>query len=166
MPTGQLLTLWTVRIAALLYVAAVCIYVTRRSAGSDRLARVAWTAGLIFYLVHVCLAFEFFYGWSHTVAYRETARQTAEFFGVNSGAGVYFNYVFTLVWFADTLWWWRGLIAYRERPRWIPAAVHGFLAFIFFNATVVFGRGLVRYGGMVSTGLVLLLALRFRRRSA
>lgn len=162
MATGQLLTLWTVRIAALLYFAGVVLYLARRSQAVDHLARAVWTAGFVFYLTHVCLAFEFFYERSHTFAYRETARQTQELFGVNSGAGLYLNYVFTLIWFADVLWWWQDLALYRQRPRWASNVIHGFLAFMFFNATAVFGRGTVRWAGIVATGATLLL-LSYRR---
>ncbi|MBM3786009.1 MAG: hypothetical protein FJW30_16740 [Acidobacteria bacterium] len=81
------------------------------------------------YLIHVALAFTFVYGWSHAAALRETARQTRELFGVDSGAGIYLNYLMTLVWGADCIWNWRAR-AWR-------VFVHALLAFLFFNASVV-----------------------------
>jgi hypothetical protein len=51
----------------------------------------------------------------------------------------------------DVIWWWRGLEVYRRRPRWIQASVHAFFAFMFFNATVVFAAGPVRWLGLAAT---------------
>ncbi len=111
----------------------------------DRAARIAWTLACAFYLAHVVTAFQLHHHWSNTSAYLETARQTAEAFGLNWGGGLYFNYVFTVIWTADVFWWWRsGLDGYRHRPRWVTVSVHSFFGFMFFNATVVFGSGFVR----------------------
>ena len=44
------------------------------------------------------------------------------------GGGLYLNYLFTAVWVADVLCWWRGLAWYAARPRWLDLALHGFLA--------------------------------------
>lgn len=100
-------------------------------------ARALWTGALGVYLLHVVCAFTFFYDWSHAIAHRETARQTAELFGVNWGGGIFVNYAFTAIWSADCLWWWAGPESYGRRPAVVSASVHGFLAFIFLNATVV-----------------------------
>jgi len=123
----------------------------------DRGARIFWTAACACYLAHVIAAFQFRHHWSHLAALQETARQTQEVFGVNSGVGLYFNYAFTLVWIADVVWWWRaGLDGYRARPRSITVAIQLFFAFMFFNATVVFGSPFMRWFGIAS---VLILAV-------
>ena len=90
------LTLWSARIAFLLYAAALAAWLT----GKPRPARLAWALGFLVYLSHVISAFHFHHHWSHAAAYEETARRTAELFGVRSA--------------------------------------HFFMAFLFFNATVVF----------------------------
>ena len=133
---NDLLTLWTIRIACVLYVAAL---LTRR--------RWVWTAGLAAYLTHVAAAFAYHHHWSHDAAYRETARQTAELFGVESGFGLWFNYAFTAIWIGDVAWLWTG----RTRPWWVSAAIHSFIAFMFFNATAVFASGWVRWLGVAAT---------------
>ena len=130
--TGQALTVWVIWLATALYVAAVAGWLMRQ----DRLARVLWTAGCGLYVVHVAGAFQFYHHWSHAAAYRETARQTLEVVGLNWGGGLYFNYVFTAVWVADVIWWWRGIETYRRRPRAITIAVHTFMAFMFLNAVL------------------------------
>ena len=137
---NDLLTLWTVRLACIFYVAALLTH-----------SRLFWTAGLAAYLAHVAAAFTFHHGWSHSAAYSETARQTAELFGTKSGAGIYFNYFFTAVWLADVVWLWTRPDSHRTRPRWITVSIHAFMAFMFFNATVVFASGWTRWLGVAAT---------------
>jgi hypothetical protein len=122
------LTVWSARIAAALYVCALALSLR----GQLRLSRVVYTAGLVTFLLHVWAAFEYFYSWSHAVAYRETERQTAALFGVDWGGGIYLNYLFTAVWFADCAMWW--LRPERWRPR---IAVQAFLLFMVVNGTIV-----------------------------
>ena len=160
---NDFLTLWTIRLACVLYFAAALL------PGLGRWWRAAWTAGFIAYLTHVAAAFAFHHGWSHDAAFSETARRTGELFGVESGAGLYFNYAFTAVWLADVVWLWRGSSGnngdtYRTRPRWISIAVHAFMAFMFFNATVVFASGWVRWLGAAATAILLLVHAPVRRR--
>ena len=117
--------------------------------GRDRAARIFWIAGGAFYLAHVAAAFQFEHHWSHAVAYEATARQTADVFGLNWGGGLYFNYVFTILWIAQAIWWWRS------------RALQWFFAFMFFNATIVFGSWLMRVLGLVSiVALVVVYKLR------
>jgi hypothetical protein len=130
----------------------------------DPAARITWTLGGAFYLAHVAAAFQFHHHWSHLAAYQETARQTAEVFGANWGGGLYFNYAFTLIWIADVFWWWRtGLDGYRARPRWVTGTVHSFFGFMFFNATVVFGSGFMRWFGVASMLILAVVAASLTR---
>ena len=163
-PGGELLTRWTVRAALALYVLALAL---RLAAARRRgLARAAWTAGCLLFLAHVAAAFHYFHGWSHGDAYRETARQTGEMVGTYWGGGLYLNYLFTLAWAADVAyWWWRGTGGYAARPRWIDLLLHGFMAFMAFNAVVVFESGAVRAAGVAAAVLLVALALH-RLRSA
>jgi hypothetical protein len=146
---GQAFTLWAVRAAACCYAAAVALSLRRLPH-----ARSLWTLGFLLYLAHVWGAFEFFHGWSHGAACAETAKQTAETFGVRWGGGLYFNYAFTLAWAFDCAWWWTRGGDYPGKA-WLRA----FLAFMFFNGVVVFGRGAVRWTGLAVAAA--LLALRF-----
>jgi hypothetical protein len=102
----------------------------------------------------VIFAFQFYYHWSDATAYTATARRTAEVVGLDWGAGLYANYAFTLVWVLDVCWWWFGLDRYEARPRGVAWAVQGFLGFMAFNATVVFGTGAVRWLGLFACFLL------------
>jgi hypothetical protein len=159
---GKLLTLWTIRAAAALYAVSVIAWLRRR----DRSARLAWTIAWLLYLAHVACAFNFYHHWSHSAAYEDTSRRTAALLGMHWGGGIYFNYIFTVVWMMDVIWWWRGLAPYRNRPRWMNASVHAFFAFMFFNATVVFAAGPVRWLGLLATAALAFVWWQGRFRPA
>ncbi|HUQ91903.1 MAG TPA: hypothetical protein VM120_09485 [Bryobacteraceae bacterium] len=152
------LTFFSAWLATMLYVAAEALWLLR----ADRQARVWWSVGCACLLTHAASAFHYVHHWSHREAYIATARQTADFFPVSFGGGIYLNYVFTLLWVADAVWWWRGLLRYRTRPSWITGSIHGFLAFLFFNATVVFGQGWIPWAGVAATLLLLAILIRIR----
>ena len=162
MSGGEVLTKVTIWIAVACYFAGATLYALARGRRRrDSFARLAWTAACGALLAHVACAFHFHHGWSHGAAYRDTARQTAEVFGLGWGGGLYVNYALAAFWAADVCWWWgRGLEAYRRRPRWLAAAWHAFLLFIVFNAAVVFEGGFVRWTGL---GLCLAFVLVWLR---
>ncbi|MCG8461445.1 MAG: hypothetical protein MI919_34620 [Holophagales bacterium] len=114
----------------------------------QRLSRRVYSLGCAAFLVHVAAAFHVYHGWSHARALAETARQTAELTGTESGLGLWANYFFTLFWALDVASWWRsGLRGHRQRPAWIGVGLHSFFLFMIFNATVVFEEGPARWAG-------------------
>jgi hypothetical protein len=114
--------------------------------------RLLYTWGCGMCLLHVAVAFHVAHAWSHNAAW-EHVDQTGGF-----GAGLYANYLFVAVWVADVIWAWVSLGCYLNRPRWVSWCVHGFMAFMVFNATVVFGTGVRRYfGAMLFAALGVLL---------
>jgi hypothetical protein len=149
--TGEFLTRATVWLSILAYTAGTVVFALARRPRWDPAVRVAWTIACASLIAHFVSAFQFYHGWSHDAAYRETARQTQEMFGVNWGGGLFINYLLLVVWIGDISWWWlSGLNSYRLRPRRLLVAWHGFLVFIIFNATAVFADGIVRWvGGLV-----------------
>ena len=155
-------TLWTARISFLLYVLALGL----RLLGRDRSARIAWAAGFGVFVAHMVAAFQLEHHWSHADAYAATARKTAALTGLDWGGGLYANYVLAVVWLLDVVWWVLGPRSYLRRPVAVEAAVQGFFAFLWFNATVVFGHGPMRPIGAVAFGLLAILAAnRLRRRA-
>lgn len=152
------LVLWTVRLSCLGYVLALAAWIRGRWDVGRRL----WIGALLFYLAHVAGSFGYRYQWSHAVAYAETAKQTAARFGWDSGSGIYWNYVFTLVWLVDALWIGMSPSSYRRRPRWLNVAVHVFLAFMFVNAVIVFPVGWIRWAGLGASAWLVWLKMRSR----
>jgi hypothetical protein len=162
MLVGELATRWTVRLALAGYFLGGALRASNgHSPPRRRLAQVAWSLGCLFYLAHVACAFQFYHGWSHAAACQHTAERTAELTGWNWGGGIYFNYVFTLVWLADALVWWRR----GDRPSrpWLEVATQGFLWFMVFNATVIFGQGAIRWFGLAGC-VVLVVSWLYPRR--
>jgi hypothetical protein len=154
-------TLWTARISFLFYALSLGLRLT----GRERPARAAWSAGFVVFVAHMFAAFQFVHHWSHADAYAETARKTAALTSLDWGGGLYMNYLLAVVWLADVLWWlWRPA-NYLHRPSAIEAVVQGYFAFLWFNATVVFGHGPIRPLGAIAFGLLAILAVnRLRRR--
>jgi hypothetical protein len=152
---GRLATRATIDLALVAYfVGAILDALSRPRPGGaarcglPRAARAVWTLGCALYLAHVGCAFQFHHHWSHRAAYAETARRTAELFGWNSGAGLVFNYAFTLAWVVDAGWWWIAPASRQARPRWLSLAWQGFFLFMVVNATIVFESGPVRWLGV------------------
>ena len=160
------LTRYTVRLALVYYAAAVTLMLLLEApewlaaAGRGRLTRWCWTLAWLTYLVHLFMAFHHVHHWSHGAAVNHT--QEVSGFGL----GIWFSHLFTLVWTADVLFWWLRPARYATRSPWVDWTVHGFMAFIVFNATVVFETGFIRWAGIaLFTELVLVLLHRLRRLS-
>ena len=150
MSQGELFTRLTIWIALGGYaLGTVTHFAFRENLKWQARARWAWTVGCFGLLTHTICAYHYYHAWSQTSAYRETARQTAEVFGLDWGGGLYINYAFIAAWMLDAVWWWRSLEAYNQRPRTLALAWHGFFLFIVFNATVVFKTGALRWLGLV-----------------
>jgi hypothetical protein len=158
MHSGELLTRVTIWIALGLYAAGTALLLLARGRhGWIINARAAWTMGCLLFLTHVASAFAYFHDWSHAAAYAETARQTAEMTGFRSGGGLYLNYLFGVAWLGAVAWWWRAPGSFLGRPRWVRGLWHGFMLFMIFNGTVVFGNGPARwFGALICGGLALL----------
>ena len=157
-------TVYTARAAAFFYAAALAVmFIARRPAGD--LPRLLWTLGCVTLWIHVALAFHLVHRWDHGHVLDHTAAQTASMTGVRTGAGVYLNYLMLLLWAADVAYWWVvGHERYLRRSRPLTLALHAFLLFMTFNATVVFAHGTTRYAALAIIGACLaVLVLRQRR---
>ncbi len=137
----------------------------RRSPRADSWARVSWTAAIALTLIHVGLAFHFVYGWNHEAAVAATARQAATRVGWSWRGGIYVNYLFLALWFADVCWWWAAPASHASRSIRIEVArLAGFL-FMFVNAAIVFASGPGRWAGIASVAVVLLASPARGRRA-
>ena len=116
--------------------------------------------------MHVAAAFQFVHHWSHAEAVRFTAEQTARMIGLRSGSGIYLNYLLMLVWGGDCAYWWiAGSNAYHRRSGGVSVALHAFLLFMMFNATVVFATGATRYVAIVVVACLGLVWLAKRKET-
>lgn len=81
--------------------------------------------------------------------------------GWEFGYGVYFNYLFLLLWAVDVSWWWFSPVGYLQRRRWISVSIQVFFLFVMINGAIVFVRGPTRW---VSILALCLLGILSRRR--
>jgi len=126
--------------------------------GSPRwrhLIRGLWTAGCVAFVAHVAAAFQYEHHWSNAAAIRSTAEQTKALIGWAFGEGLYFSYLFMLLWMLDVLWYWVSPRTYEARSSWIQVSLHCYLFFIAFNGAVIFESGVTRPAGIVVTVLLL-----------
>jgi hypothetical protein len=134
---GDFLVRTTARLAVLGWVVAVVLLIRRNPA-----ARLGWTLACAGFLVHVATAFACAHHWSHAAAYRHVEAVSG------FGPGIFVSYAFTLLWATDVIWWWIAPQAFKGRPRWVGWSLHGFMAFIVFNGTIVYEGGVTRWASL------------------
>ena len=152
---GSVIIAWTIRISIILFFGTLIVWVFQRRSGRfDGTLRTLWTAGFVLFVAHVLTAFHFHHDWNHAAAIAETARQTRELIGLEFGAGLYFNYLFLLVWALDIVWIWFVNVEIVKRYRWLRIAWLAYLIFIAFNGVAVFKSGGMRAGGIAALTLI------------
>ena len=137
-----------------------------RSAQLDRRARLISTAALLLTLLHVVLAFQLVYGWSHEAAVQGTIRQVEALVGQGWRGAIFVNYAFLALWLTDVCWWWVAPISHARAPSRLEAARLAVFTFMFVNGAIVFATGVARLVGIGSVALVLCSALVYSRRRA
>jgi hypothetical protein len=146
------------------WIAMGCYFAALVAPPSSSWRRRLWTFGWLVFLAHVAAAFHFVHHWSHAEAAEATTRRALELTGSPAASGIYFNYVFLLVWTADVAWLLLAAQSHARRPRPIAWLVHGFMLFMVVNAVIVFGHGPTRGLGLAAALILLAVtAARFRR---
>ena len=153
---GEALTYWTIGLSLSAYLATLLWRLrSQNRGGPSPVARLTWSAGFVLCVLHVLCALATFHHFSHADAFEFSARRTADTVGLNWGGGLYVNYLFMAVWGLDATWWWiAGDQRYERRSRWIEWPIQGFMAFIVFNAAIVFARPMTRLLGLAGTLLL------------
>ena len=163
MPDGNPVTLMTVRVTLMCYAIVLTLLLAGcRGARWRRVLRTIWTIGCLAFVAHVAAAFHYTHHWSHADAIRSTAQQTKALMGWAFGEGLYFSYIFLLLWIADAAFWWLRPDRYESRPNWMNYAIHGYLFFIAFNGAIVFESGVTRPAGIVAVAVFAFFAYRRR----
>lgn len=163
MNAGEAITLGTIRLSLALYAATLAgrLMIVRPH---FRVLRGLWTVGCVLLVAHIVAAFHYYHAWDHAAAIEATALQTEQAIGRSFGGGIYFNYVFAGVWLGEVTLWWLAPPAFERRPRWLAWLVQGFMAFMVFNAVIVFEAGAMRWWGVIV--MLILLALGARKWQA
>jgi hypothetical protein len=151
---ADVVTRQSARVAVLFWgLAAAALLLDKRTFG-----RQAWTLACLAYLVHVATAFDQVHAWSHVAAWTHVEEVSG------FGPGIFVSYAFSLMWLADVLWWWLGTASYEARPAWLDRGIHGFMAFVVFNGTVVYETGFIRWSGLALFFLLAALLLLWLTR--
>ena len=157
---GSLIIAWTIRVSVLLFFATLVAWVLLSKSNRWQASlNILWSLGFLLFVAHVWAAFHFHHHWSHSAALAETARQTRDLIGIEFGVGLYFNYLFMLVWAIDLIWIWLANSELVDRYRWLRLTWIAYLIFIVFNGVAVFKDGWMRVGGIVALILMILAAI-------
>ena len=114
----------------------------------------AWPAsmaGCLALCAHMLLAMASRHQWSHQAALLDTARQTADVYGVAWGGGLYVNYAFAGLWVAWLVFWKASPDRFWDRPGWQLWSARAFVFVIVLNAAVVFAAPQRRLAGAAVT---------------
>ncbi len=149
-------------LALLAFLIAWLCRVGFRSRSQAVAERWLYAAGALLMLVHIVLAYGIFHRWSHAAALQHTAEQTEAVVGLSFAGGLYFNFVFVLVYLVDVVWRFRLREPDARQPRWLAITVDGFLLFIVAMSTIVFETGPVRHVACV--GLLAIAVGQWRRQ--
>lgn len=163
-PLGTILTLWTIRLSLGAYAAWLAYWLVRGEKPERPPFAWRWwyTLGCALAVVHVACALGFYHGFRHASAAAETARQAQQVLGIRFAAGVYFNYLFVLLWVIDAARQW---VATRPLPGWVVILLHVYMTFIAFNGAVIFASGLARWIGLAAAAALAAVAIgRLARR--
>lgn len=149
---GEHLISWTVRLALICWTGAAGMLVLRRAAGAFSAYRLLWTSGAILFSSHVLAAFHFVHHWSHTAAILHTAEETEKLIGWRFGEGLWFSYLFVVLWAADAAdLWLRPALRQQYLQARSYLTMHLYLWFIAFNGAVIFESGVTRIPGIIVT---------------
>ena len=159
---GELIIRWTIRISMSAYAVALTASILREK---SLITRSAWIFAWAMFSAHVFAAFHFFHSWSQQHALDHTATQTQELLGWEFGQGIYFSYLFLLIWTIDAVWCGLAVDSYWRRAWWLSAAIHTYIFFIAFNGLVVFKTGMTRWTSLVVIGGIFAAWLWKRSRS-
>jgi hypothetical protein len=158
--TAARLSAWP---ALLCYAAALALWMLPRNSRRDVLIRGIWAAGWLSLVLHIGIAMWLVHDGSWDAAYDHTARRTQAATGWNWGGGVWFNLLTASVWGIHVFWTWIRAKAISRRTSLVDWVCQIYLAFMMFNATVVFGtRPAQIAGGLICVGLAI-IAVRTRR---
>jgi len=141
--TSSFLVTGTIWIALVLYVAGEF---GRSLRPRVSWARPVWILGSICYICHVISAFSLHHHWSHSAAYVYTAATTNELVGIDSGLGLWVNYVFTVIWVLEGLLPRRWSLTVNNR---LDRVVRAVFLFMIINGAVVFVAGPQRWFGLL-----------------
>ena len=161
----DLATFTSVHAAALCWWSATALALWHGKAAvraRDRGFNTLWCTGCLLLWMHVIAATLLVHEGQWSAAWEHTAQETEAAVGVRTGVGVWFNLLTLIVWSVDCV---RRVSLRRtpDRPATLAERLgDGYLAFMWFQAAVVFPHGAIRFIAGAAT-LVLIVICLVRR---
>lgn len=140
---------WSAWPGFLCYAIAVGLLIGPRPGDYRFLAYRFSLIGWITLVMHVVIAMGVVHHWNLAEAMQHTARQTQAAVGWNWGGGVWLNFA------TIGIWGWTLRPGFACQPKWLTGLAQWYIAFMMFNATVVFGSRPARVAGaLICLGLI------------
>ena len=150
---------WTIWISLAFYASAIAVqFLVEDPANRQKTFKNLWRCGCLFAIVHVICAFHFVHHWSHQAAVLQTIEETKAVTGMSFEYGIYFNYLFLLVWAIDC--------TSGATHSWWTAIVHCYMLLIIVSATIIFESGSIRYISLLGLASLIYLLLRSHSKTA
>ncbi|MFN7874657.1 MAG: hypothetical protein ACK5PB_05025 [Pirellula sp.] len=126
----------------------------------ERAYQWIWFFTGIFTWTHVLASYGLIHNWSHANVLQHTGEESYAVIGIRVPWGVYANFVFAGVLSGYSGW----MILRNRRASWADSIVFLFLAFIVFNALVIFKTGPIRWIGLI--GFVALFSIHIHSQGS
>ena len=160
---GQQFSIWTIRLAVLLWIGFAVLWIRRDRISNARMKRMwAWGLATLLLVIHVISAFAYFHDWSHQLAAEHTAKVTDQVVGWYWSGGIWFNYLFVLLCGVEA-YLWTGRRHPLLRSKSANRLVYGITVFMMINAAIVFAFTGFRWVALAGLGLVCVEMFRQRR---
>lgn len=127
-------------------------------ASFERAYRWSWFGAGLSTWVHIVASYGLVHGWNHESVLKQTGDESFAVVGFRVPWGVYANFVFAAVLLGYSV----AMIRTQARITRIDSWVHLFLAFIVFNAMIVFKTGPIRWAGLIAFTLLVVSDPRCR----
>lgn len=108
--------------------------------------RWSWFGAGLCTLVHILASYDLVHGWSHQSVLKQTGDESFAVVGLRVPWGVYANFVFAAILTGYSV----AMIRIQARIARIDWWIFLFLAFIVFNAMIVFKTGPIRWAGLAA----------------
>jgi hypothetical protein len=116
----------------------------------ERVYQWTWFSAGLFTWIHVIASYGLIHDWSHTSVLQHTGEESYAVIGIRVPWGVYANFVFAGILSGYSGW----MILRKRRLPWADSSMFFFLAFIIFNALVIFKTGPIRWLGLLAFGAI------------
>ncbi|MCU0720771.1 MAG: hypothetical protein MUC83_13765 [Pirellula sp.] len=123
----------------------------------ERVYRWTWFLAGIFTWIHVFASYGLVHNWSHSAVLKHTGDESYAVIGLRVPWGVYANFVFAGILSGYSGWM---ILKKGRESAGLDTFVYFFLAFIVFNALVIFKTGPIRWIGLLGFAIVICTHLR------